>query len=87
LEKKGSKRLWTEYDQFLKDQVTLIPFGYKEALQYGTLRNHLVGCGEPAADMDLLIGATALSNGLVLATLNTSHFARMPGLIVEDWSK
>jgi tRNA(fMet)-specific endonuclease VapC len=87
LQKKGSKRLWTEYEDYLKDQLTLIPFGYAEALEYGRLRSHLVMTGETIADMDLLIGATALANGLILATLNPAHFVRMPGLKVEDWSR
>ena len=86
LEKKGSKRLWTEYEEYLKDQLTLIPFGYAEAIAYSRLRRHLVENGSTVADMDIMIGATALANGLTLATLNIGHFARMPGLMVEDWS-
>lgn len=87
LEKKGSRRLWIEYDEFLRDQLTLIPFGYVEAREYARLRHHLSASGDPVAGMDLMIGATALANGLILATLNTSHFSRMPGLKVEDWSE
>lgn len=86
LEKKGSERLWKEYDEYLKDRLTLLPFGFKEAVVYAKIRNHLVREGEPVADMDLLIGATALANGLVLATLNPVHFERIPGLRVEDWT-
>ncbi|NBD37820.1 MAG: PIN domain-containing protein [Verrucomicrobia bacterium] len=87
LEKRGSSRLWTEYERYLKDQLTLLPFGYAEAVEYARLRRQLAEAGESVACMDLLIGATALANGLVLATLNTRHFARMPGLRVEDWSQ
>jgi len=35
---------------------------------------------------DLLIGATALANGLKLATLNAGDFPKIPNLQVEDWS-
>lgn len=87
LEKRNSERLWHEYNHYLKDQLTLIPFGYKEAVQYASIRTELVSRGEPVADMDILIAATALANGLIVATLNTSHFARIPGLVVEDWRK
>lgn len=87
LEKKGSERLWTEYGEYLKDRLTLIPFGYKESGQYAKLRNILTGRGDPVADLDLMIAATAISNGLVLATLNLKHFEKVPGLQVEDWSK
>lgn len=37
-------------------------------------------------DFDLLIGATALSNGLVLVTRNVSDFDRLEGLEIEDWT-
>jgi predicted nucleic acid-binding protein len=33
--------------------------------------------------LDSLIGATALTHHLILATLNTNHFASFPGLNVE----
>jgi predicted nucleic acid-binding protein len=33
--------------------------------------------------LDSLIGATALTHHLILATLNTKHFASFPGLNVE----
>jgi tRNA(fMet)-specific endonuclease VapC len=41
--------------------------------------------GYPHRDADLMIGATALENGLVLVTGNTKDFAWMPGLTIEDW--
>jgi tRNA(fMet)-specific endonuclease VapC len=33
-----------------------------------------------------LIAGIAKSRGLVLVTNNVSHFERVPGLIVENWS-
>jgi tRNA(fMet)-specific endonuclease VapC len=86
LEKKGSVRLWTEYEKYLKDQLTLIPFGYMEAVQYAKLRARLTNLGKPVADFDLMIAATAFANGLTLATLNIRHFENIPNLQVEDWS-
>lgn len=41
--------------------------------------------GHPHEDVDLLIAATALENGLVMVTGNTSHFQWIPGLRLEDW--
>lgn len=86
LEKKRSERLRTEYAEYLKDRLTLIPFGYKEAVEYAKMRAYLSARGDPVADLDLMIAATAVANGLTLATLNMKHFERIPGLQVEDWS-
>ncbi len=86
LEKQDSERMWTEYSEYLRDQIALLPFGYKEAGAYAHLRKSLVTAGQPVADMDLMIGATAIANGLILATLIVRHFDRMPGLRIEDWS-
>ena len=36
-------------------------------------------------DFDLLIGATAVVNGLVMVTDNVRHLGRIPGLRIENW--
>ncbi len=41
--------------------------------------------GEPVGDADILIAATALGHGLVVATNNEDHFRRISGLGVENW--
>jgi tRNA(fMet)-specific endonuclease VapC len=41
--------------------------------------------GHPHKDADLVIAATALEQGLVVATGNTSDFAWVPGFTIEDW--
>ncbi len=38
-------------------------------------------------EFDLLIGATAVTNGLVMVTNNISHFYRIDGIELEDWTK
>lgn len=42
--------------------------------------------GELISQADILIAGIAKSNNLVLVTNNVSHFERIPGLIVENWS-
>jgi len=41
--------------------------------------------GEPIGDADILIGASALANGLAVVTNNEDHFRRIPSLQVENW--
>ncbi len=41
--------------------------------------------GHPCDDADLIIAATALETGRVLVTGNTSHYAWISGLTLEDW--
>ena len=43
--------------------------------------------GTPVDNFDLLIAATAITNGLILVTNNVKHFDRFPQLIMEDWTK
>lgn len=86
LEKKNSVRLWTEYEQFLKNRLLVLPLDRKTITIYAKLKAGLLARGFSVGDFDLLIGATALSNDLVLATLNRRDFARIDGLRVEDWS-
>ena len=43
--------------------------------------------GKPIDDLDILIAATAMANGLVVVTRNRKHFDRIEGLAVEDWSE
>ncbi|MGB0743556.1 MAG: type II toxin-antitoxin system VapC family toxin [Opitutales bacterium] len=86
LEKKGSERLWCEYEEFLKNKLVVLPLDRKAIETYAKLKTGLSSEGLSVADMDLLIGATALANNLRLATLNYRHFEKIPNLQVEDWS-
>ena len=54
-------------------------------LRFGVLKAELEASGTPLADADLLIAATALEHGMTLVTGNTKHFARIPGLQLENW--
>lgn len=41
--------------------------------------------GTPIEDFDLLIGCTAVSNGLVMVSDNTEHLSRISGIRLENW--
>ena len=42
--------------------------------------------GTPIEDADLLIAAIALANDCILVTNNIRHYARVPGLELENWA-
>jgi tRNA(fMet)-specific endonuclease VapC len=63
----------------------VLDFDAAAADRYATVRAHLADQGRPIGDRDLMIAAIALANRLVVVTSNTSEFARVPGLTVEDW--
>jgi tRNA(fMet)-specific endonuclease VapC len=54
---------------------------------YAKEKARLRKAGQPVDDFDLLIGATAISNGLTLVTNNVDHLGRMEGITIEDWTK
>ena len=53
---------------------------------FADLKVILEKTGIPIADLDLLIGASALSMNLILVTNNIRHFERVPGLHLENWA-
>jgi tRNA(fMet)-specific endonuclease VapC len=62
-----------------------LPFDAGSADAYGEIRADLERLGQPIGPNDFLIAASALAHSLTLVTHNTSEFARVPGLTVEDW--
>lgn len=54
---------------------------------YGDVKATLEAQGNRVDEMDLLIGSTALCNGLVMVTHNTRHLSRIPGIEIEDWEQ
>jgi len=63
--------------------VTVLPFDTAVARKYGEISAALQGKGQPLADADLAIAATALHHGLDLVTGNVRHYRRIPGLRIE----
>lgn len=62
-----------------------LPWTADAADQYGDIAAHLQQSGQVIGEMDTLIAAHALAEGLTLVTHNTRHFERIPGLKLEDW--
>ena len=70
-------------DQFV-NKFTIIPiFSFLDI--YAREKSRLRKKGIPSDDFDLLIGATAISNDLILVTRNVTDFERLKGIEIENW--
>ena len=72
---------------FFAGPVSLLPFEDEDARVAGRVRAKLEAAGKPMGAYDLLIASQALRHALTLVTANTKEFARVSGLLWEDWSK
>ena len=77
-------RLHRIVDEFLRI-APIMPWDAKAATRHGDLRADLKARGTPIGDFDEMIAAHALALGAVVVTDNTRHFARVPGLVIENW--
>ncbi|MBO4557389.1 MAG: PIN domain-containing protein [Bacteroidales bacterium] len=82
----------TNYDahvheiQFVIEHFSVVPIsGAIE--KYADIRAELEASGNRLDSFDLLIAATAITQGLTLVTHNTKHFERIPRLTVRDWER
>lgn len=69
----------------LTDLITIIPFGYDEAMVAASIRAKLEKNGPPIGPYDVLIAASALSGNHTLITHNISEFRKINGLKIQDW--
>ncbi len=69
----------------LLGSTQILAFDRPAAERYGAIRGDLERKGTRLADPDLRIAATALAYGATLISGNVRHFARVPGLVVENW--
>lgn len=70
--------------QLIKETFEIVPL-FSSLHTYGEIKADLERKGKRIDEFDLLIGATALFNAMILVTHNTKHLARIPLLTVEDW--
>ncbi len=73
-------------ERFLGLGIDVLSFEAEDAAHAGDIRARLESAGTPIGHYDYLIAAQARRHGAALVTLNTSEFARVPGLIVVDWA-
>ena len=83
--RRGSPELVGRVREILLQAQEVLPFDEQAAQVYGSLRARLEAEGRRLAEPDLRIGSIALARDLTLVTGNVKHFARIPGLRVENW--
>ncbi len=66
------------------DEITVFPFGIKEARIYAQLWADLAESGVILGAHDVMIAATATALGYAVLTLDQKDFGRIPGLHVES---
>jgi tRNA(fMet)-specific endonuclease VapC len=71
---------------FRSGPVGIVSFGEADAAAAGDLRAALERAGMPIGPYDVLIAAQALRLEATLVTANIAEFARVPGLVWQDWS-
>lgn len=69
----------------LCDSLQVLPLSEPIIVRAADIYADLHQKGQLIGDADILIAATALENGLVLATNNTNHHKRIQGLTLENW--
>ena len=82
--RKDAPRL-TERVEALLAEIAVLPLDAEVTASYGRLRAGLESAGQVIGGNDLWIAAHALRLGRVLVTGNDRDFARVPGLVVENW--
>jgi tRNA(fMet)-specific endonuclease VapC len=73
-------------EDLLARGVEVLPFLGKDATYAGRIRDGLERIKQPIGPYDTLIAGQAVARGLTLVTANTREFARVPGLVWEDWA-
>lgn len=66
-------------------RLEVLPLDTKAAYHFGQIRAALYAVGQPIGPYDMMIAGQARASGLILVTNNVKEFARVPGLLLEDW--
>ncbi len=66
--------------------IEILPFSEQASSEYGRIRANLERQGNIIGPHDLMIGAHALSEKLILVTNNTKEFKRISNLSLENWA-
>jgi tRNA(fMet)-specific endonuclease VapC len=74
-------------ESFLAGPISFLSFDEEDARVAGRIRATVEKIGRPIGAYDLLIAGQAVRHKLTLVTANGKEFARVKGLVWEDWAK
>jgi tRNA(fMet)-specific endonuclease VapC len=83
---KAARPKLTELIEAYLDRLAILDWTDEVTSHYARVRAELERAGKPIGNMDLLIAAHAVSQGMTVVTNNLKHFLNVPGLKVEVWS-
>jgi tRNA(fMet)-specific endonuclease VapC len=69
---------------FVAEKFQVLPI-YPSLPIFGDIRAELEESGKRIDDFDLLIGATAIRNNLIVVSDNIKHLGRLPNVTIENW--
>jgi tRNA(fMet)-specific endonuclease VapC len=83
---RGKEQNQAKIDKFeeLRQTLEVLPFGEKEAEEASQIEKNIHKNGFTISPLDLLIGATAKTNGAVLIS-NDSDYNRIDGLLLRNY--
>jgi tRNA(fMet)-specific endonuclease VapC len=83
---KSSRRLENlqAIEQFCS-RLEVLAFSPKAAAHFGQIRADVERLGKPVGPFDMLIGAHARAEGLIVVTNDAREFRPLPGVQVENW--
>ena len=70
---------------FIVERFKILPI-FPALSLFGDIRAELEEKGKRIDDFDLLIGATAICNKLIMVSDNIKHLERLPGIQIENWT-
>lgn len=79
------ERLWQRIEETILPRATWLGFDAACSVVTAELLARMKKSGTPIGPWDTCLAGTALSHGLIVATRNTGHFKRVPGLSLVNW--
>ncbi len=72
--------------EFIATKFDVLPI-FPALELFGDIKAKLEADGNRIDDFDILIGATALINNMVVVTDNIKHLERLPNINIENWKR